>query len=603
MWNFHLGGQTMSRILISYRREDSTDITGRIYDRLVQQFGREAIFKDVDSIPLGVDFRIHLDEQVSKCQVFLAVIGRAWKGKGGSRGSSRLRDTQDFVRIEIESALRRGIPVIPVLVGGASIPPVEQLPDGMQDLSYRHGIAVRPDPDFHRDMDRLIEQLKIQIKAIEEQHRAPRAASSDTNKDLMASGQNAHSGLDQFQQDSFLESRALQGPIFQGPLVQQPREETSSQANPASEIKSHLDSTSTAKLESKLLEQISSTTTIVPAAKKNSGANQQPQTDAQTPTCEGDNRSDGAPGTVGAKKSRPYIFVGAGLLVAGTFVAYGILLLSPFFPEWTVSPSTATFEAGRPQSQVGAPSSQLKLHAEMGIQKDGPPMVLISLGQFKMGSLKNPDEAPVREVRFFKPFAIAKYETTFEEYDHFAQATHKKRPRDPGFGRGRRPVLNVLWQDARDYATWLSQETGKRYRLPTEAEWEYAARSIAKHQDDIWSGTSEEIRLPNYAVFQADRTEPVGSKESNGLGLYDMSGNAWEWVEDCWHENYQGAPTDGSAWLKTGGGNCSQRVIRGGSYYDKTPEVLRTLSRFWSYTDDRYGGLDIIGFRLAQDLD
>ena len=150
----------MSKILISYRRDDSADVTGRIYDRLVQKFGQGAVFKDVDSIPLGVDFRIYLDEQVAKCEVFLAVIGRDWAKKRGSKGKSRLEDPGDFVRIEIESALKRQIPVIPVLVGGASIPAAEQLPSSIQNLSYRNGIAVRVDPDFHRDMDRLIEYLK-----------------------------------------------------------------------------------------------------------------------------------------------------------------------------------------------------------------------------------------------------------------------------------------------------------------------------------------------------------------------------------------------------------------------------------------------------------
>ena len=150
----------MSKILISYRREDSADVTGRIYDRLVQKFGQGAVFKDVDSIPLGVDFRTFLDEQVAKCEVFLAVIGRDWIKKRGSKGKSRLDDPGDFVCIEIESALKRKIPVIPVMVSGATIPPAERLPVSIQDLSYRHGIVVRVDPDFHRDMDRLIEYLK-----------------------------------------------------------------------------------------------------------------------------------------------------------------------------------------------------------------------------------------------------------------------------------------------------------------------------------------------------------------------------------------------------------------------------------------------------------
>ena len=163
----------MSKILISYRREDSADVTGRIYDRLIQQFDRETVFKDVDSIPLGVDFRIYLDEQVAKCEVFLAVIGRDWMKNMGSTGKTRLDDPRDFVRIEIESALKRQIPVIPVLVSGASIPPAGRLPVSLQDLSFRNGIPVRPDPDFHRDMDRLIEYLTQQIHGPQEKSKEP----------------------------------------------------------------------------------------------------------------------------------------------------------------------------------------------------------------------------------------------------------------------------------------------------------------------------------------------------------------------------------------------------------------------------------------------
>ena len=158
----------MSKILISYRRQDNADVTGRIYDRLIQRFGQGAVFKDVDSIPLGVDFRIYLDEQVAKCEVFLAVIGRDWMQSMGSTGRTRLDDPKDFVRIEIESALKRQIPVIPILVSGASIPPAERLPISLQGLSYRQGIEVRRDPDFHRDMDRLIEYLTQQIQGLKE---------------------------------------------------------------------------------------------------------------------------------------------------------------------------------------------------------------------------------------------------------------------------------------------------------------------------------------------------------------------------------------------------------------------------------------------------
>ena len=142
-------------IFISYRREDSQDITGRIYDRLTQKFGSKSIFKDVDAIPFGVDFREHLEQQVADCQVLLVIIGASWVA------NERLKDEKDFVRIEIEYGLNpdRQIRVVPVLVGNASIPTAEQLPPSLQDLTYRNAIQVRPDPDFHRDMDKLISSL------------------------------------------------------------------------------------------------------------------------------------------------------------------------------------------------------------------------------------------------------------------------------------------------------------------------------------------------------------------------------------------------------------------------------------------------------------
>jgi hypothetical protein len=146
-------------IFLSYRRFDSADVTGRMYDRLVQHFGSDKIFKDVDSIPLGSDFRKVLDGAVSQCAVLLAVIGRDWLHDSLDDPSPRLHDPADWVRIEIESALRRDIPVIPVLVRGARFPAEQDLPDSLRDLVYRNGIEVRPDPDFHRDMDRLIQHL------------------------------------------------------------------------------------------------------------------------------------------------------------------------------------------------------------------------------------------------------------------------------------------------------------------------------------------------------------------------------------------------------------------------------------------------------------
>ncbi len=149
-----------SYIFISYRRSDSADIAGRIYDRLVDRFGRNPIFKDVDSIPLGSDFKEYIDRVVGECKVLLAIIGDRWLDARDASGKKRLEDPLDFVRTEIESALERNILVIPLLVRSAEMPHEEQLPSRLRKLASRNGISIRPDPDFHRDMDRLISALE-----------------------------------------------------------------------------------------------------------------------------------------------------------------------------------------------------------------------------------------------------------------------------------------------------------------------------------------------------------------------------------------------------------------------------------------------------------
>ena len=154
------------QIFICYRRDDAAYVTGHINDRLREEFGDESIFTDVDKIDLGVDFRTTLDQMVSQCQILLAVIGADWLTVKNQDGQIRLQDPADFVRIEIESALQRDIPVIPLLVAGIKMPSKDELPDSLQDLAFRNGTQIRPEPDFHTDIDRLIKSLKKHLQAL-----------------------------------------------------------------------------------------------------------------------------------------------------------------------------------------------------------------------------------------------------------------------------------------------------------------------------------------------------------------------------------------------------------------------------------------------------
>jgi eukaryotic-like serine/threonine-protein kinase len=150
----------MSGIFISYRRSDNPDATGRIYDRLVAEFGKARVFKDVDSIPLGQDFRGHLNSIVGDCAAVLAIIGPKWTDARNSAGQRRLEDADDFVRIELEAALARDVPVVPVLVAHAPMPGAAELPISLASMAFRQSIEVRPDPDFHNDATRLIAALR-----------------------------------------------------------------------------------------------------------------------------------------------------------------------------------------------------------------------------------------------------------------------------------------------------------------------------------------------------------------------------------------------------------------------------------------------------------
>jgi formylglycine-generating enzyme required for sulfatase activity len=277
-------------------------------------------------------------------------------------------------------------------------------------------------------------------------------------------------------------------------------------------------------------------------------------------------------------------------------------------------------------------------------QNTAPAMVAIRPGQFVMGS---PDtetgrfsnEGPQHTVTIPKPFAISRCEITVKQFKQFVQETgykttaetvgkgcniwnpEKKEVQQPdknwnsaGFSQTEQhPVVCVSWQDAQHFVQWLSQRTGALYRLPTEAEWEYAARADSEtaryfgdqSQCDYANGLGQEAKMiadttwiladcPDGYVY----TAPVGSFKPNTFGLYDTLGNVYEWTQDCWHDSYQKAPLDGSVWLESEGGACDRRVVRGGLWIIN-PRGLRSANRSRINTDDAYLNL---GFRVARAL-
>jgi formylglycine-generating enzyme required for sulfatase activity len=232
---------------------------------------------------------------------------------------------------------------------------------------------------------------------------------------------------------------------------------------------------------------------------------------------------------------------------------------------------------------------------EMRDCEECPLMVRIPPGEFTMGSPpdepgRDDDEGPQRKITIAEAFWVGKYEVTFAEWDACVAAGGcSRKPDDAGWGRDNRPVINVSWNDAQKYVGWLSQETGKRYRLLSEAEWEYVAR--AGSTTAYWWGDGIGRNNANCdgcgSEWDNTKTAPVGSFKANDFGLYDTVGNVWEWVQDCYHDSYDGAPKDGD--------DC-WRVLRGGSWDDE-PIFVRSADRNRYYPlNVGYGG----GFRVAR---
>ena len=607
------------KIFINYRRGDDAGFTQALYMRLEDEFAAGDLFMDVEGhIKPGDDFVDVLNRQVAQCDVLLAIIGPRW----ADLMSERRDDKDDFVAIEIKAALDQGKRVIPVLVGGAAVPRADTLPESIRALARRNAVGLRPER-FKADCQGLVTALKESLAAAvqeraartdaerraaeaarreEEAQAAARArASEERGRAQAAAGLSAEEirKAEELASWDFVKERGI---------IQDLRDHLARFPGGTTEryALAKLDGLVWAALGSEpAFEQVRAYLDEFPKGEHSAAARSLVIKLEQAAEA----------GRAAAERARAETEAWAAASSADTKDAYQSYLNTWPSAEHADAAKVRLRELTRGPGRrrwalaVGAVGGLLGL---WGLYTNAanivdavrplpafaePEMVNVPAGEFMMGSNDGRDnEKPVHKVKIAEPFAVGKYEVTFDEWDICVkEGGCKESPSASNWGRGRRPVIKVSWDDAKEYVAWLSRKTGQPYRLLTEAEWEYAARAGSAGR---WSFGDDEAKLGEYAWYydnSGSETHPVGQKQPNAFGIYDMHGNVWEWVEDCYKDSYAWAPGDGSA---STSGDCSRRVLRGGSW-DIGPEDLRSAYRNWDAADFRG---DDLGFRVGRTL-
>jgi len=506
---------------------------------------------------------------VADSDVFLLLIDPGWLGATTPDGQRCLNDLHDPVRVALREALGASLRVLPLLLDGAPMPRSADLPQDVQMLVRRASLTLRSE-QLDADLLPVIATLRRLIEPGFGAMLAPAVSASAPTVTPGAS-------------------------VAPAPVTA-PEPSPPASAEPPPLTPQH---------------SLPPLPPVHPAASAPRTAPMPPP----EPVMRYRHRSSRGRR---AEKRRVWgirILMGVGgLAAAGMVVGLTWLVLKLILqPERNARPSVGSAVAATPAASpvpaaeiqaASAPSAVLTIGQ---IFRDCPApvcpsMVVLPGGSFVMGSDADgrgsyEDERPAHAVTV-RSFAVGRFELTFQEWDAcFQDKECPHWPADEGWGRERRPVINVSWEDAQHYVKWLSQRTGQSYRLLTEAEWEYAARAGTTTQ---YSFGDEIRRLGEYAWMNSNsgnQSHPVGEKKPNPFGLFDMHGGVWEWVQDCWHRDYQGSPPlDGSAWES----DCrvNRHVVRGGGWGD----TFRQVRSSYRYGYSAEGRSIYQGLRVARDL-
>jgi formylglycine-generating enzyme required for sulfatase activity len=589
----------MPKIAISYRRTDS-DATGRIFDRLVQKYGKDSVFRDIDNIPFGIDFRKVVNDALQDIDVLIAIVGPNWRG-ARRFGGTRINEPNDLVRIEVETALQRDIPVVPVLIGGVDMPKARELPGSLQGFSFRNAASIESGRNFDTDVERLmrsIDRLFEQEQGAKAQRQAAAKEAAEREQQRGAEEERRsrefEAGQREKERPQAEEKRKVEEERGRKELERKAREQREAEER--------------AWKEQRIKEERERQARELKEKREPA-----PEESRRAAPIIDQGRNLAAVVRETASPPKPWWSMRRTMLIASTLAvaAIGVWLIVEYWPSSpppvataqqpppvaTAHPATASVPLSPERERALKPKDSFKECATC------PEMVVMPAGSFTMGSPANElerlvDEGPQHPVKFAKSFAVGRFSVTFDEWDACVSdgGCNGYRPGDAGWGRGLRPVINVSWHDAQTYVVWLSKKTGNSYRLLSEAEREYVTR--AGTSTPFWWGDNISPDVANYNSSYSyagsskgryrQRTEPADSFSANPWGLYNVAGNVWEWTQDCYDQSYRAAPADGSAWIQA---DCSRRVLRGGSW-DRKPWFLRSAARLgWvsSIRDNSFG--------------
>lgn len=573
------------KIFINYRRSVSAKEAKLLHTYLRHHFPARRLFLDTRELDETPNWLQELQRQVDDSSLMLALICEGWAGLRNEQGERRLDSPKDFVRFEISRAITRGMPVIPVRLDGAPMPDARDLPPELYELTKPQASLLRHE-GFDDDAEKLVRRIRRELA-----NGQPRGLSRWTAAGVAVAALAVGAYAGQYALSRLNVVAPGIEPMGNAWLVKQMNEarERADQA----EAEARRVSLRVAELERAL---------SVAIIQQNTAEQSQEREKA---------RADGLAAELAAARKQVKD-AEARLADAQAATAKAEAELDKL--RRTSSIPAPTSVAGRsPKPLTSAELAALKPGMEFQECDGCPRMVVVGKGAFDMGSpqdeqdrFEDEDDTPGpggKQIRvtILRDFAVGKFEVTFDEWDACAAdggCRSNKTPSDQGWGKGKRPVINVSWTDAQEYISWLNGKTGtKPYRLLTEAEWEYAARAgsttLYSWGDEIGKGNANCDGCGSQ--WDNKQTAPAGSFKPNRWGLYDVHGNAREWVQDCYAHSYEDAPRDGSA--AEGIADC-RRVLRGGSwsYY---PLGLRSAYRLVSTAGDRYS---VYGFRVARTL-